>query len=353
VLLSGGFNDVTYRQLQMLTFPTTSIQAAAVPSVPAAPLVIGARTGEGLYARCAARRTASGGLELSWATYDRPSASLSISADYVQTDSQQVDSGSDTCTTVHVEPSPPLKLLMSAAPFGGGDGGGDPHPWSPYAAAAGGGAEPEGELEPGGGFGGGGFGDGFGLPTVHDLAEQRGTRWGVVQWTETEAAQWITFDRAETITLTALPELASYPAMFRWTVAGTQVPGGSGQTAIAGADVSYDEDSNQLVLQTQLGAGFVGQVCCTVTDADGRQLSACVSVARPGRVKTGGCLGALGKPGTLLDFAAMANDFGAVVQGVDASLASFRATVADHAPAATRELPRSFRAALKEARHER
>jgi hypothetical protein len=359
ILLGGGFNDVTYRQLQMLSFSTTSVQAAAFPTAPAGPLVFGARTSEGLYARCAARRTVAGGLELTWVTYDRPSASLSITTDYVQTDGQQVDSGTDTCTTLHIEPSPPLKLMMAGAPFGGGvGGGGDPRPWNPYAAAAGGELEGGefGEREPDGGWGGGsggGFGGGSELPTVHDLAEQRNTRWGVVQWAETEQAQWVRFDRAEKITLSAVPELMTYPAKFRWTVAGTQVPAGSGQTTIAGVTVTYDEDSNQLVIQTQLGIGFVGQVCCTVTDADGRQLSACVNVKRPGQIKTGGCQGTIDLPGTLLDFAAIANDFGAVMQGVNASLASFRADVAAHAPPATQEPPQSFKAALKEARRER
>jgi hypothetical protein len=191
------------------------------------------------------------------------------------------------------------------------------------------------------------------MPTVHDLAEQRGTSWGVVMWSEVDSASWVEFNRAERITLTAQPELLTYPAKFRWTLGGTQVPAGSGQTTIAGTTVTYDEDDNRLVIETRLGVGFVGQVCCTVTDADGRQISACVSVNRPGRVKGGGCRNTLDIPGTLLDFALFANDFGAVMQGVNASLASFRSDVAAFAPAATKERPRSFKAALREAPHGR
>jgi hypothetical protein len=360
VLLGGGFADVTYRQLQLLSYPSPSVQAAAIPTAPAGPLVFGARTSEGLYARCAARRTA-GGLELTWATYDRPSASLSIATDYELTDSQEVDSGTDTCSTLHIEPSPPLKLLMAGAPFGGGGGGQDPRPPNPYAAGAGefGGGEPGGGWGGGsgggGGFGGGfgGFGGGSGLPTVHDLAEQRNTRWGVVKWVEHESAQWVELEREERITLTAQPELMTYPAKFRWTVAGTQVPAGSGQTTIGGVTVTYDEDTNQLVIQTQLGVGFSGQVCCTVIDGEGRQLAACVSVKRPGKVRSGGCVNSIGMPGTLLDFATMANDFGAMAQGLNAALTGFRADVAAHAPPPMKEAPHSFRAALKQARRER
>src|SRR5204863_5386308 len=77
VLLYGGFDAVTYRQLQLIQYPLTAIGAGAIPGPLFPPLVFGARTGEGLYARCAVLQSPAG-LQLMWRTYARPPMSLTV-----------------------------------------------------------------------------------------------------------------------------------------------------------------------------------------------------------------------------------------------------------------------------------
>jgi hypothetical protein len=364
--LFKSFDDVTLADLESLNYPLAGLQAAQLPQEPQSPLVFGARTSEGLYARCASRRTASSDLELNWVTYQQPSASLSLQAKFATTQTTVIDEGSDICTTLHIEPSPPLGSLedlmgtLGAPTDGPRDTGTEIITEFPLAGVLGVG-QPSGERVPSAGrFTGGGvvssgaglppITGGFGVqpPSVADLAKKKNTKFTVVRWHEVESAPWYVVDRAQRGTIRANPDLLSFPMTLRWTVFGHQVPTDTGSITIGDVTVNYDEDSVVLVLEAALGVDVVGTICCTAVDADGRRVTTCINVKQAGRVKVGGCRDEF-KGVSFLDFVGFAREFGGVLQGAQVASAQLNAIVGT-APAFPAVGPaRPIREALKDA----
>jgi hypothetical protein len=313
-VIAQTFEQVTYRELQLSSFGSTSIPASQIAVAPGAHLVFGARTASGLYARCAARRTTGGGLELLWVTYTDPEVSLDIES-HIETVQlgDVVDSGSDDCGHVTIEPSPPMGLLMDfdrgqvkGPPGGGGD---------PYASA--GGYSLPNALGGWGGFGGGGDPEpggpfvppkgGGGLPSVADIKKKRGTKWGVHISVDHESSAWELRKRTQRAGFRADPHWLSYPITCTWTVFGHTVP--AGQTTYQGLALSWAQDSLYLEVETTVeGTNLTGQVCCTATDADGRVVKTCATVNSPGQIRQGGCTPSIGGM-SFLDFQQFAREF--------------------------------------------
>jgi hypothetical protein len=345
VLLGGAFDDATYRQLQQITYPVTSIGSGSIPASPSAPLVFGTRTGDGMYARVAVRRSGTS-LELKWVTYARPRASLTVETIATITDSKEVDSGTSSCGWVEVEPGPSINQILEAgAILSGGGGDGDPIPWNPYAGAGDFGFTPEPD---------GGIGGGFNLPTIQDVFNDRRNRPTTRVTPHTTSVPWTEKEYAHRIVCRAQAALITYPATYSWTVLGQALPATSGTTTIGGATVTVDEnDPASIVIETGLGGVVSGQVCCTAVDANGRTVSGCTTVRTQARYREGGdCrqgqMGTLGgrAPINLLDLFVNGHELAGVVASSRAAARKMGAAVAAATPPPAEGPPPSFKEAL-------
>jgi hypothetical protein len=360
-LLQGGFNDVSLRRLQLLGYAGVSIPSGSIPATGSAPLVFGAHTGDGLYARCAVVRT-GGALDLSWVTYDTASARLTIDLDATTTQSKTVGSGSQTCGWIEVEFGPSISQLEAAVSGILGKGG-SPFPWNPYAAGgaqfAGGGMHGQAGGVPFGGEGlPGGFtpqpdgpdiGGGFNLPTIEDLLEDRKNRPTVEITPHHETVSYELVQRAQKVVCRATPQLVIQPATFAWTAFGQAVPAVSGKTTIAGLDVTFDSaDPTAIVIESPLGVSITGKVTCVATDLDGREVTGTATLNFPGQSRSGGCPPGRGGGGftSLYGLAMAGSELYATVANARTAAGTLRKAVAAAAPPPAPERPASFREAL-------
>jgi hypothetical protein len=342
VLLSGSFDDVTYRQLQQISYPLAAIGAGSIPGSPSAPLVFGARTGEGLYARVAVRRSGAN-LEVKWVTYARPRASLTVETVGTVTDRKEVASGTSNCSWVEVEPGPSIAQILDAGSIL--RGAGDPVPWNPYAGAGDIGFMPDPD---------GGIGGGLNLPTIEDVFNDRRNRPTTRVTPHMTTVPWTENEYAYRIVCRDQPALITYPATYSWTVLGQVLPTTIGTTKIGAATVTFDEnDPTAIVIETGLGAVVSGQVSCTAVDANGRTVTGTTTVRTQARYREGGdCrqgqIGTLGgrTPINLLDLFVNGAELGAMAATSRAAARKMTAAVEAAAPPPAEARPDSFREAL-------
>jgi len=95
--------------------------------------------------------------------------------------------------------------------------------------------------------------------------------------------------RSQRIKVHALPQILVVPISYDWTVLGVPLGSGHGSTVIQNVQVKYDATSPFLELTAPMGVDIIGQICVLAMDADGRKCQACVAINRPGIFTEGGC----------------------------------------------------------------
>jgi hypothetical protein len=302
-VVGQSFQTLTYSDLQGLTYPAASIAAAQLPSfmLPwswtpwhdpiflGAPLVFGARTSDARYAKCAAWRERSGArLFLMFETYAAPSLALSLEVFIDVTSNTIVDQGEERCVRDHVWPLLPPGIRELQRRYGGLD----LLPGQDRALPAAAHGTAEGEMM-----------------TRHQRARGPGDAANIDLLLPTradwyygprkcpgdqivhadETVFWVRVERAQNVTIRALPRMFDSPVTFSWTVLGTAMPPGAATIDVNGVSVTYDDASPYLRLTAPQGVDVVGQVCVVATDASGRRCRACVALNQPGVVRLGGC----------------------------------------------------------------
>lgn len=237
-----SFETLTLTDLEQMSFGLTSISASQIPlfilpwwwlpGLPLSPiflgppLVIGARTTEGLYAKCAVWRELNGTrLYIQFETYVGTAVSFSLDVLIETTDIDIVKQYEEDCYSSEAQPVPNGACHCP----------------------------------------------GIEIIRIHD---------------EVFILQ---VKRSQRIKVHALPQVLVAPISYAWTVLGVPLGSGHGSTVIQNVKVKYDSTSPFLELTAPMGVDIIGQICVLATDADGRKCQACVSVYRPGTITEGGC----------------------------------------------------------------
>jgi hypothetical protein len=241
---SNPFETLSLAQIEGYTYSRTS---AAVSSA-WTPLVV--RTDAGRYAKCRARREASGQVSLEYVVYEVPPLCLGSLATIETLSEKVVDSGNETCmVTQDDSPTrPPIAALITAV-----------HTIAVTRKGT------------------------TGLP----VGTQRATC-GTHTTTEFRDEPFELVDREQRITVEALPEGLAVPIRYRWVVFGTSLSG-TGTTTVRGAEVSYDENSPVLTLHAPAGVDLIGSITIIAIDRDCRKLAATRYLNSPSRIRHGGC----------------------------------------------------------------
>jgi hypothetical protein len=291
-VVSGPLDRLSLSDLQALSYGTTSISAAQIPTFSpppnlpwpfpdlppllfaGPPLVVAARTSEGRYAKLGVwRRVTDNALFASFETYASPAVSLSLEAFVHTTRHKVVDRGDERCFDMIIDPvlgADALDLVRQGVARRQSAGSGPIASRGPRRLGWHDVSRPPvvgpTDVDPTPGH------DCAGGTTVH--AE--------------EVAFFVTVERAQEVIVRAIPTLLAAPITFGWTVFGMSLTG-IGRTVVQGVTVDHDETSPRLVLTSPMGTDVVGQVCVHATDAAGRDCDRCLKLDLPGKVKLGGC----------------------------------------------------------------
>jgi len=237
-----AFETLTLTDLEQMSFGIASIPTSQIPlfilpwwwlpGLPLSPiflgppLVIGARTTEGLYAKCAVWRELNGTrLYIQFETYVGTAVSFSLDVFIETTDIDIVRQYEEDCYGSEAEPVPNGACHCP----------------------------------------------GIEIIRIHD---------------EVFVFQ---VKRSQRIKVHALPQILVVPISYDWTVLGVPLGSGHGSTVIQNVQVKYDATSPFLELTAPMGVDIIGQICVLAMDADGRKCQACVAINRPGIFTEGGC----------------------------------------------------------------
>jgi hypothetical protein len=284
---STAFDTLSLTDLEGFSYGTTpvSLTALAGRSRLGAKVTFAARTDEGRFAKCRARRDLAGRCELEYVVYARPPACLSTVITLDTLSQTVVEEGTDTCTEVHpVVPFNPFVDVRPVAP---------PATATATFLRA---VDPESGRQ-----------DNLNVVRLLDLKDlfDRGAIVGGVfdpgrppqrppkpcgthTTVENREIPWQMVDRRQQITLQALPIGLTPPITYEWTVFDTTLTG-SGTMTIDSIDVTFDENSPILTLVADEGVDVAGSIVVVATDADGRHVRTTRHVNSPSRIRSGGC----------------------------------------------------------------
>ena len=254
---SNPFETLSLSQIEGYSYN----RASAGVSTNWTPIVL--RTDAGRYAKCRARREATGAVTLDYVVYEAPPLCLGSLATIETLSETVVSSGTETCMVTQDDSPkrPPLSTLIAAVNL-----------TTRFRGTAG------------------------NLP----VGTERATC-GTHSTTEFRQEQYEIADREQRITVEALPTGLTVPIRYRWVVFGTSLSG-TGSTKINGAKVTYDENSPVLTLEAPAGVNLIGSITIIAIDRDCRKLAATRYLNSPSRIRHGGCCNGEVRPPSKLTF---------------------------------------------------
>lgn len=278
---SDAFHTLSLTDLERFSYNTTSVslQALAGRSRLGAWVTFAARTDEGRFAKCRARRDLAGRCHLEFVVYARPPVCLSSVVTLETLSETVIEEGTVVCTDVrNVEVFNPFIDVRPVAPPAATTAAlmlardAQPNP-----------DEPDTLRPPH-------LQDLFDLSGIDTVAlpPRRPRACGTHSTVEYRQFPWQLVEREQSIRLQVLPTGLIPPLSYEWTVFGTALTG-AGTTVVGDISITHDENSPILTLVAAQGVDVAGSIVCRATDREGRKARVTRHVNTPSRITIGGC----------------------------------------------------------------